>query len=114
MTDFVLIFRRDLTIKEETPSPAQMAATVKQWQDWIGGIAAQNKLSSPPRRMSLEGRVVKANDVVTNGPYSEIKEGIGGAIFVRANDFDEAVSMAKGCPVLHFGGNVEVRQFLNA
>ncbi|WP_257669987.1 YciI family protein [Parapedobacter tibetensis] len=109
MTEFLLVFRRDNTTKEEQPSPEQMQAAIKPWQDWIGGIAAQNKLVRPPQRWSAEGKVVRANNLVTDGPYAEIKESIGGLIFVRAADFDEAVEIAKGCPVLAWGGNVEVR-----
>lgn len=109
MNEFLLIFRRDKTSKEFKPSPEQMQASIKRWQDWVGGIAAQNKLVNPPQRWSEEGRVVKANNIVTNGPYAEIKETIGGLIIVRAKDFDEAVDIAKGCPVLDWDGNVEVR-----
>ena len=109
MNEFLLVIRRDLISKDATPSPEQMQASIKPFQDWIGGIAAQNKLVSAPKKWSTEGKVVKANNVVTDGPYAEIKESIGGLIFVKAADFDEAVEMAKGCPILQWGGSVEVR-----
>jgi hypothetical protein len=58
-----------------------------------------------------DARVVKSNKVVTNGPFGDIKETIGGYIIVKANSVDEAVEFAKGCPVLHGEGNtVEVRK----
>ncbi len=109
--EFVLLFRRDFITKETQPSPEQMQASLKPWQDWMGGLAAQNKLSSPGNRLNSEGRVVKQNNVVTNGPYAEIKETLGGYIIVKAKDFDEAVQIAKGCPILQapWNGNVEVR-----
>jgi hypothetical protein len=47
---------------------------------------------------------------VINGPYAEIKEAIGGMIFVKAADYDEAAEIAKGCPILEAGGNVEIRR----
>jgi hypothetical protein len=53
--------------------------------------------------------VVKPKNVVTKGPYVEIAEAIGGYIIVNANSIDEAAEIAKGCPILHIGGNVEVR-----
>ena len=114
MNEFLLVFRRDVTTKETQPSPEQMQAAIKPWQDWIGGIAAQNKLASPPKRWSAYGRVVKQNNIITDGPYVEIKEAIGGLIFIKANDFEEAVEIAKGCPVLQWGGNVEVRMAVSA
>ena len=108
MNDFLLIFRRDSTPKATPPSPEEMQAAIKPWQDWLGSIAAQNKLVNPPQRWDAAGKVVKQN-AVTNGPYVEIKEAIGGLIFIKAADYDEAVEIAKGCPILLEGGNVEIR-----
>jgi hypothetical protein len=84
---------------------------MKQTMDWIGGIAAQNKFVSGTGLPFADARVVKSNKVVTNGPFGDIKETIGGYIIVKANSVDEAVEFAKGCPVLHGEGNtVEVRK----
>lgn len=115
MDEFLLIFRRDSETKENQLSPSDMQASIKPWQDWLGGIAAQNKLVSSGNRLHPEGKVVKPNNVVINGPYAEIKEAIGGFIIVRATDFDEAVAMAKGCPGLKapWNINVEVRRIIN-
>lgn len=109
MKEFLFVFRRDEVSKEAQPSPEQMQAMMKPWQDWMGSIAAQNKLASPGNRLGSEGKVVKPNKVVTNGPYVEMKESVGGYILVKANDIDEAAEFAKGCPILTVGGNVEVR-----
>jgi hypothetical protein len=114
MNEFILLFRRDWETKENQPSPEQMQTSIKSWQDWLGGLAAQNKLVNSGNKLHTEGRVVRANQVVTNGPYAEIKESIGGFIVVKAADLDEATEMAKGCPILQtpWNGNVEVRMFL--
>ncbi len=111
MNEFLLIFRRDFETKEIQPSPEQMQAAIKPWQDWVGGIAAQNKLVSTGNRLHPEGKVVRPDKVVTNGPYAEIKEAIGGFVVIKANDFDEAAEIAKGCPILlaPWSGSVEVR-----
>lgn len=109
MKEFLLIFRRENPTRETQPSPEQMQAMMKPWQDWIGSIAAQNKLSSAGNRLDSDGRVVKPNNVITNGPYAEIKEAIGGYIVVKANTLDEATQLASGCPIFAVGGNVEVR-----
>jgi len=82
--------------------------------DWIGGIAAQNKFVSGTGLPFDDARLVtnKGNKkIVTNGPFGEIKETIGGLIIVRAESAEEAVEFAKGCPVLMGEGNsVEVRK----
>jgi hypothetical protein len=115
MDEFVLIFRKDSETKENQPSPTDMQAVIKPWQDWLGGIASQNKLVSSGNRLHPESRVVKSNNIIINGPYAEIKEAIGGFIIVRAADFDEAVEMAKGCPGIKapWNINIEVRKVMN-
>ena len=79
------------------------------WQDWMGSLAAQNKLVSSGNRLDSDGRVLKPGKVITNGPYVEIKEAIGGYIIIRANSIDEAAELSKDCPMLGMGGTVEVR-----
>ncbi|MEJ1237194.1 YciI family protein [Chryseolinea sp. T2] len=109
MNEYLLIIHRDLINKESAPSPQQMQDLIKPFQEWIGGIAAQNKLVAPPKRLDTSGRVVKGN-VVTDGPYAEVKESVGGLIIVRANSYEEASDIAKGCPILNWGASVEIRQ----
>jgi len=114
MNEFLLVFRRDYITKEEQLSPEELQSSIKLWQDWFGGIAAQNKLARPLQRWDGEGRIVKSNHTITNGPYAEIKEAIGGLIIIKAADYNEAAEIAKGCPILQFGGNVEIRMAISA
>lgn len=109
MKDFLFVFRMD---RSQMPvgTPEERQATTKRWMDWVGSIAAQNKLGDRGNRLTDSGKVVKPNNVVTNGPYAEIKESIGGYSLIKAESYDDAVELAKGCPVLSMGGNVEVRE----
>jgi hypothetical protein len=109
MKDFLFVYRNDFK-NQPVGSPEEMQAVTKKWMDWIGGIAAQNKLSSPGNRLTSDGKVVRPNNVVTDGPYTEIKELIGGYSIVKVETMEEAVELAKGCPIFEFGGNVEVRE----
>lgn len=109
MNEFLLIFRRDFINTEVQPTPEEYQAHIQRWQNWFGSIAAQDKLSRPLQRWDGQGKVVKPNKSVINGPYVEIKESIGGMAFIKANDYDEAVAIAQGCPILELGGNVEIR-----
>ena len=109
MDEFVLIMRHENG--KEIASPEQMQIWMKQTRDWIGGIAAQNKFNSGTGLLFDDARVVKSNNVVTNGPFGEIKETIGGYIIVKADSVEEAVEFAKGSPVLQGEGNtIEVRK----
>jgi len=109
MKEFMLIFRHEDGNK--VASPEQIQIWMKQTMDWIGGIAAQNKFVIGNGLLFDDSRVVRHNNVVTNGPFGEIKETLGGYIIVKAGSVDEAVEFAKGSPVLQGDGNsVEVRQ----
>ena len=112
MEEYALIMRHE--DGKKIASPEQMEIWMKQTMDWIGGIAAQNKFVGGTGLPFDAARVVtkrNASSIVTNGPFGEIKETIGGFITVRADSIDEAVEFAKGCPVLQGEGNsVEVRK----
>src|SRR5689334_33400 len=108
MEEYMLIFRHQDGMK--VASPEQIQAWMKQTMDWIGGIAAQNKFVGG-QGLQFEGsKIVWHNNVVTDGPFGDIKETLGGYIVVKAESVDEAVEFAKGSPVLQGDGNsVEVR-----
>jgi hypothetical protein len=109
MDEYALIMRHEDGHK--VASPEQMQIWMKQTMDWIGGIAAQNKFVSGTGLPFDGAKVVRSNNVVTDGPFGEIKETIGGFIVVKADSVDEAVEFAKGCPVLQGDGNtMEVRR----
>ena len=112
MQEFMMILRFN-NLEDATWRNTKM--TPKHWQDWIGSIAAQNKLSATGKRLGIDGSVVKPNNVVTNGPYVEIKETLGGYMFVKAESLEEAIEMAKGCPLIGTNsGSVEVRPVMEA
>ena len=89
-------------------SAEQMQASMKQWQDWIAGIAAQGKLVAT-NELGSEAKTLKQDNSITAGPYAEVKEIIGGYLILKAASLDEALQQAKGCPVFMMGGHVEVR-----
>ena len=54
-------------------------------------------------------RVRNGKAVVTDGPYAETKEQLGGYHLIECDDLDEAMAIAQRIPTLPFGGTVEVR-----
>jgi len=108
MKEFLLLFR-SAPSGDPKPSPEQLQNITKPWQDWMGSIAAQNKLANRGNRLDFEGATVRPQNVVTDGPYAEVKEILGGYIVVKSGSLKEAIELAKGCPILNMGGNVEVR-----
>jgi len=111
MNEFVLFFRMDVLSPEAQPTPTQMEIYMDQWQKWIDGIAAQNKLSEGGNHLSYSGKVICGGNSVSDQPYVVNNESIAGYILILAEDEDEAVEIAKGCPILlGKGTSVEVRK----
>lgn len=111
MKEFLLLFRNGEQ-PEATRSPEQMQVIMQAWMDWFGSIAAQNKLVDKGNRLGTQGRTIKPGNVVTDGPYTEIKEMVGGYTMIRAASIEEAAAIAGGCPILTVGGCVEVRDIM--
>ena len=108
----MMLFRSERSQNAEPPSKEQMQAVMKQWQTWIKGIAQKGHFSSTNRLLS-EGKTIKSNNSISDGPYAEVKEVVGGYLNVKANSLEEALELAKGCPGLQMGGSVEVRAVMN-
>lgn len=112
MNEYALIMRHEDGGK--LASPEQMQVWMQQTMEWIAGIASQGKFVGGTGLPFDDARVVVAKNgqrLVTNGPFGDIKETIGGFITVRAGSVEEAVEFARGCPVLQGEGNsVEVRK----
>ncbi|HVM90204.1 MAG TPA: YciI family protein [Puia sp.] len=109
MEEYALIMRHEDGLK--VASPEQIQTWMKQTMDWIDHIKAQNKFVGGTGLPFADAKVVWYNNVVTNGPFGDIKETIGGFITVKAESVEEAVEFAKGSPVLQGDGNsVEVRK----
>lgn len=108
MKEFLLLFRQP-NYDHHSVSPKEMQALTKKWQDWIGGITSQGKLSGQGPRLATEGKVLKPGGVITDGPFVEIKEKLGGFIIVKAESLEDATTLAHGCPALDANGSVEIR-----
>ena len=111
MKEFMMIFRNEKEKEREMSSPEEMQKAVKQWQDWIGGIAAQGKFVGT-NALGFTGKTLHADSSITDGPYAEIKEIVGGYLICKADSIDQAIKLAEGCPILVSGGHVEVRDVM--
>ena len=107
---FLLLFRNAGPETHAHLSAAEREAMTRQWNDWYEGLAAQGKVQHG-RPLGLGGRVVSGprGQNVTDGPFAESKEVVGGYFFLTVADLDEATAIAKQCPGLALGLTVEVR-----
>lgn len=107
-SEFVLLFRQENVMNSNIPAD-QIQAVEKKWENWIGGIAAQGKLVSTGNRLTKAGKVLKPAGVITDGPFVEGREMLGGFIVIKAENLEEAVTLAHGCPAMEYKGSVEIR-----
>lgn len=110
MKEFMMIFRSE-KVERPQPSPEEMQAMYNQWQEWIGGIAAQGKFVST-NALGTEGKLVDSKGLVSDGPYAEVKEIVGGYLICKTDTLEDAVKLADGCPMFEMGGTVEVRDVM--
>ena len=107
---FMLLFRNAGPETHAHLTPEQKSAMAKHWNDWVERLsrAGQFQHGQP---LALGGRVVSGatGERVTDGPYAEAKEAVGGYICITAADLDEATAIAQQCPGLVLGLSVEVR-----
>jgi hypothetical protein len=108
MAKFLFVYRRGKDAADNL-TPADMQLRQQKWQEWISAGVRKGWLLEPGDALKQEGRVIKAPRVVTDGPFVESKEIVGGYSIVQAETIDEATELAKTCPVLLFGASVEVR-----
>src|SRR5687768_9759738 len=110
MNEYMFLFRGGDGTTLEKSSQA-WKNHMQKWMVWMGELAESGQLIGA-QPLDIDGRQVTGKKkVVTDGPFLEGKEMIGGYLMCKAADFDEAVEIAKGCPILEFDdGHIEIRQ----
>ncbi len=105
--EYMFLFRGNDWHKGLDPEDVQRIS--RQWMNWFERLSAQGKvLAGSP--LEPEGRIVGKNGrIVADGPFAESKEAIGGYFLLRVSTFEEALAIAKECPGLSYGAEVEVR-----
>jgi hypothetical protein len=82
--------------------------TIDRFYLWIERLVQEGKMKRG-QRLTYEGRTVARHNVITDGPFGESKEVIGGYWFILAHDLDEAARIAQGNPCLEGGLFLEIR-----
>lgn len=113
MPKFLFIYRDPAEKTGPEPSPDEMQAHIQLWWDWLGKGQADGWVVAMGEALTPEVKIVKADQSVTDGPYPEAKEIVGGYSIVQADSFEAACAHASGCPIYPTGGCVEVRQIMD-
>ena len=107
-TQYLFLFRNSQS--EPDPTPEEMQQIFGKWMAWLKAMKAKGQYVGGDR-LDDAGKVLRSSKgaSVTDGPYAEAKEMVGGYVIVSADSLAQAVEIAKGCPGFEYGTNVEVR-----
>jgi hypothetical protein len=111
MKDFIFIFRGP-SPEDLNWTPEQSQESMQKWFNWIGELSAKGRyVGGDP--LVREGKTVQGKKpVVTDGPFAEGKELLGGYIIIKAESLAEATELAFGFPDFAIDGSVEVREIM--
>jgi hypothetical protein len=108
MANYLYIFRGG---NMKGLSPQQLEENMKQWMNWVGELSKTGNFKSGDP-LGDDARVVKGKKKsVTDGPFGETKDLVGGYLLVTAANLDAATELARGCPIFERDdGSVEIRE----
>jgi hypothetical protein len=114
MSEFVLLYRDSKEARSQRQSSPEIAQQeVKKWQAWFKDMTEKGQLKNLGQPLEFAGKVIGGKKkAITDGPFSESKDIIGGYSVIEARDLDEAAKIGSGCPIIEAGGKVEVRPVL--
>ena len=107
-SQFLLLFHH--TLEGPDPTPEEMQKIFGQWMEWMKGMQAKGIMAGA-NRLQESGKVLRGprGATVTDGPYTESKEVVGGYVMILADNLAQAAEIARGCPGLNNDTVVEVR-----
>jgi hypothetical protein len=106
MSEFLYLYRGG----ERGRTPEQSQQIMQKWLAWMKDLTASGNLKDPGQPLEAEGKVVKGRgQTVTDGPFAEAKDLVGGFTLIEADSLARAAELARGCPILEVDGAVEVR-----
>jgi len=110
MKEFLFLFRGG-DGPEVQHYPEKWEAHMQKWMKWMNELVSKNQFVSAQPLADTGRKITGTKKIVSDGPYLEGKEIVGGYLVCVAENYEAAVEMAKGCPILEFeDGVVEIRE----
>ncbi|HJR60417.1 MAG TPA: YciI family protein [Vicinamibacterales bacterium] len=94
-------------------SPEQMQQVIQKYVAWGDRLRSAGVLEGGEKLADEPGKVMRGRNGqvrITDGPYSETKEVLGGYYIVAADSYEKALTLARDCPHFEYGGTIEVRE----
>jgi hypothetical protein len=106
MSEYLYLYRGG----ERAASSDQQEDEMQLWMTWLTDLGQKGHIKDPGQPLERTGKVVTGKSkTVTDGPYAEAKDLVGGYTIVEAKDLEQAAELSGGCPILVTGGTVEIR-----
>jgi len=112
MEKFILLFRGSDVYQPGQP-PEALEKLKQKMIDWVSDLSKEGVHIASEPLQPIGKQVSGIKKTVTDSPFGDTKEMIGGCTIVQAKDLNEAVEIAKGCPILGSNANIEVRPIQN-
>ena len=110
MSEFLFLYRLPADSPDMPDSARRMQERLEKWTAWFKELESKGALRTLGAPLETRGAVVKdGGRTVHDGPYAESKDIVLGYSIVQARDLAEASALASDCPVLKYGGKVEIR-----
>jgi hypothetical protein len=91
-----------------------MQQAMKKWMGWMEDLKKNGHAQTGGERLDPSDKVVKGHaKTLTDGPYVEVKDSIQGYMFIQATDMNQAIELAKGCPIFERDRSVEIRPIIS-
>jgi len=111
MAEFIYLYRNSPAARQAamgTPDAAQKS--MQRWMAWMRDMETKGHLKNAGQPLDQSGKVVRGpGKSITDGPFVEAKDVIGGYSIIEAKDIAHAAELAKACPALEGDGSVEIR-----
>lgn len=108
MKEFMFIFKGP-SYEDLSMSPAEAEANMYQWLEWVKQLKSEG-VYVEGRPLIKERKLVTGKNVVTDGPFTESKELVGGYFIIKTDSLEEALKHTQGFPDYEMGGSIEVRE----
>ena len=106
MSQYLFLYRG----AQRPASPQEMQQVMQKWMSWFEDLGRKGYIKDPGQPLEPTGKIVTGKQkTVTDGPFAEAKDLVGGYTIVEAKDIGEAAEISKGCPIFERNGFVEVR-----
>ncbi len=109
MSDYLMLYRMPANSPDLPDSPQRMQERMQKWRAWFGELESKGALKNIGHPLESKSAWVDPKANVHDGPFPESKDLVLGFSIVQAADLRSAGALAKTCPVLQYGGSVEVR-----